>query len=116
MQITRLDDAGPYEAPGHYDVCALRLQGFERSDAQFAWTGLSYFLPNGGCEMSASPLEKIYVVLSGQLVITLDDGSREVLNPLDSCYIPGDEMRAIRNESNTVATMLVVMPYSEVKS
>jgi hypothetical protein len=36
-----------------------------------------------------------------------------VLGPLDSCFIPGGEARAIRNEGNAVATMLVTMPYPE---
>ena len=111
MQITRFADAQRYDAPKHFDMRSLRLQGFDASAAKFAWVGLSHFLPQGGAEMDAGPLEKIYVVLSGEVTLQLADGSTQVLKALDSCYIPAGESRAIRNEGNSVATMLVVMPH-----
>lgn len=113
MEITRFEDARPYVAPRHHDMRGLRLQGFDASGATFAWTGLSHFLPGGGAEMDTSPLEKIYVVLAGHVTIELGDGQVEVLAAYDSCFIPGGEAREIRNESNAMATMLVVMPYPE---
>lgn len=116
MEITRFKDARSYEAPKHYDMRALRLQGFDASSSEFAWTGLSHFLPGGGAGKDASPLEKIYVVLSGEITIELDGGVIETLGPLDSCYIPGGESRAVRNEGNEIATLLVVMPYPEQNS
>jgi quercetin dioxygenase-like cupin family protein len=111
MEITRFNNARPYTAPKHHDMRGLRLQGFDATGSKFAWTGLSHFLPGGGAEMDSSPLEKIYVVLSGAVTIELGDGTVEVLGALDSCFIPGGEAREIRNESNAIATMLVVMPY-----
>jgi quercetin dioxygenase-like cupin family protein len=113
MKITRIAAARRYDAPKHFDMRSLRLQGFDLSDSKFAWVGLSHFLPQGGALMDASPLEKIYVVLAGRITIELADGATEVLDPLDSCYIPGGEARAIRNDGNEVATMLVVMPHPE---
>lgn len=113
MEITRLADAQAYIAPKHYDMRSLRLQGFEASSADFAWTGLSYFLPGGGAEMDAGPLGKIYVVLDGEVTVELGSGEMQVLNKLDSCFIPGGEARAVRNDSNAIAVMLVVMPYPE---
>jgi quercetin dioxygenase-like cupin family protein len=110
MQITRLKDAKRYDAPKHFDIRSLRLQGLEASGADFAWTGLSYFLPGGGAEMAAGPLGKIYVVLEGQVLITLGDGSAHTLSKLDSCFIPAGEARAVSNPGNVVAAMLVVMP------
>jgi quercetin dioxygenase-like cupin family protein len=73
--------------------------------------GLSHFLPQGGAEMDAGPLEKIYVVLAGEVTIELGDGTVHVLKPLDSCHIPGGEARSIRNQGNAIATMLVLMPH-----
>jgi quercetin dioxygenase-like cupin family protein len=116
MQITRLADARRYDAPKHFDMRSLRLQGFDASASTFAWVGLSHFLPQGGALMDISPLEKIYVVLSGQVTIELGDGTSQVLNPMDSCYIPGGEARAIRNDGNDVATMIVVMPHPEPRA
>lgn len=115
MQITRLAEARRYDAPKHFDMRSLRLQGFDASDSRFAWVGLSHFLPQGGALMDISPLEKIYVVLAGRVTIELGDGTTHVLNPMDSCYIPGGEARAIRNDGNDVATMIVVMPHPEVR-
>ncbi len=110
MQITRLAGAKPYDAPNHFDMRALRLQGLEASAADFAWVGLSYFLPGGGAQMDAGTLGKIYVVLDGEINIDLGTGGTHVLARLDSCFIPAGEARAIRNAGNVMATMLVVMP------
>ncbi len=110
MQITRIGQARPYVAPRHYDMRAYRLQGLEASDAGFAWVGLSHFLPGGGAEMDASPLDKIYVVLDGEVTVQLGDGRVEVLGPRDSCFIPGGQARAVRNDGCQVASMIVVMP------
>jgi len=115
MQITRFNDARQYVAPKHFEMRSLRLQGFDASAASFAWVGLSHFLPGGGAEMDVSPLEKIYVVLAGEITVELGDGTTHVLHALDSCFIPGNEARAVSNRGNSVATMLVVMPYPEPK-
>jgi quercetin dioxygenase-like cupin family protein len=114
MEITRIADAQRYEAPKHFDMRSLRLQGFAASHADFAWLGLSYFLPGGGAEMDAGPLGKIYVVLEGEITIDLASGETHVLRALDSCFIAAGERRAVRNAGNVCATMLVVMPYPEV--
>jgi glyoxylate utilization-related uncharacterized protein len=111
MHVTRFADAPRYDAPKHFDMRSLRLQGFEVSPVKFAWLGISHFLPQGGAEMDAGALEKLYVVLEGEVTIELADGSRQVLKRLDSCYIPSGEARAIRNETNAVASMLVAMPH-----
>lgn len=116
MDIVRLADASAYIAPKHLDMRSLRLQGFDASSADFAWVGLSYFLPGGGAEMDAGPLGKIYVVIEGEVTIELGSGEVQQLGRFDSCFIPGGEARAIRNERNVVATMLVVMPYAEARA
>lgn len=113
MQITRFADARRYDAPKHFDMRSLRLQGCDMSAARFAWVGLSHFLPEGGAEMDVGALEKIYVVLAGEVTVELSDGTQHVLRPFDSCHIPGGEGRAIRNNSTSVATMLVVMPHPQ---
>ena len=110
MKVTHFADAKPYEAPNHYDMRSLRLQGFAPGGPQAFWTGLSHFLPGGGAGPDASPLEKVYVLIAGELTVTV--GETEVcLKPMDSCFIPGGETREVKNHSNDVASMLVVMPY-----
>jgi len=111
MLVKRLADAQPYEAPKHYDMRSLRLQGFEPGGPQVAWVGLSQFLPGGGALDGASPLERVYVVLSGSMTVVAG-GQQATLGPLDSCCIPGGESREVRNPGNEVATMLVIIPYA----
>jgi quercetin dioxygenase-like cupin family protein len=111
MDVTRIADAEPYQAPLHHGVSALRLQGFGASGADFAWVGLSHILPGGGADMDAGPLGKIYVVIEGEVTVTLGAGSQTVLRKLDSCFIPAGEAREVRNKSNAPASMIVVMPY-----
>jgi quercetin dioxygenase-like cupin family protein len=110
MKVTRFEDARPYVAPNHFEMRSLRLQGFEEGGPQSFWTGLSHFLPGGGAGPDASPLEKVYVVLAGELTVKAGD-QEVVLRAMDSCFIPGDETREVRNHGNHVASMLVVMPY-----
>lgn len=112
MEITRFNAARRYDAPKHFDMRSLRLQGFDASGAGFAWVGLSHFLPDGGADMDAGPTEKIYVVLDGEITIDLADGGSQTLGPLDSCLIAAGESRAVRNRGNKVASMLVIMPYA----
>jgi quercetin dioxygenase-like cupin family protein len=110
VELRRISDARPYAAAGHFDMRALRLQGADASDADFAWVGLSHFLPGGGAEMDSSPFGKIYVMLEGELVVELDDGTKDTLRPLDSCYLAAGERRRIVNPANRAASMLVITP------
>jgi mannose-6-phosphate isomerase-like protein (cupin superfamily) len=43
--------------------------------------------------MDAGPIEKIYVVIAGEVTVELGDGTVEVLGSLDSCLIPPGESR-----------------------
>ncbi len=112
MHVTRLADAEPYVAPKHFDMRSLRLQGFDASPAEAFWVGLSQYLPGGGAESDATPVEKVYVVLEGTVTVTTDEGDTE-LGPLDSCHLASGERRAVSNTTNLPASMLVVMPYPE---
>ena len=110
MHVTRLSDAKPYDAARHFNMIGLRLQGFDASPTENFWVGLSHFLPGGGAESAASPLERIYVVVSGAVTVVTDAGET-MLGPLDSCHLAPGEKRSIINRTNTAASMLVVMPY-----
>ena len=115
MHYKRFGDAQPYQALNHSDVRSLRLQGFEPGGPKDFWVGLSHILPGGGAGPDSSPLEKVYVVLSG--AVTVRAGGDDItLASLDSCCIPGGEIREVKNLSNQVATMLVVMPYPAATS
>ena len=110
MFVKRFADAKPYEAPNHRGVIGLRLQGHEPGGPTNQWVGYSQFLPGGGAGPDATPFEKVYVVLDGEL--TVITGIQEtVLHAMDSCTIAPGEVREIINRSNHVCKMLVVIPY-----
>jgi quercetin dioxygenase-like cupin family protein len=110
MHVVRIADARPYTAAKHFDMRSLRLQGHDMSPAKGFWVGLSHFLPGGGAERDSTPIEKVYVVLAGEVTVITDSGET-TLKPLDSCYLAPGEARAVENRSNLPASMLVVMPY-----
>jgi quercetin dioxygenase-like cupin family protein len=113
LKKIELKDAKPYEAPGHFKVATLRLHHKETTGTQKFWIGISHFLPGGGTEMDAAPIERVYFVLSGTLTVIDEDGQRYVLNPMDSLYIPPNVKRRIINETNMPVTMLVIASYPE---
>src|SRR5215470_15461476 len=82
MKVVRISDAQPYVAPKHFDMRSLRLQGAEASDAKSFWVGLSHFLPGGGAERDTTPIEKVYVVIDGEVTVVTDTGEA-ALGPLD---------------------------------
>ena len=110
MQVNRFADVAAYEAPNHFGCSSFRLQGFDASDSTNFWVGLSHFLPGGGCEHEATPLEKVYVVTAGEITVTTDTET-VALGVGDSCHIPAGEARSVRNATNAPASMIVVMPY-----
>jgi len=114
MNVTRIDSAPVYEAPNHFAMRCLRLQGHEAGPSQSLWLGLSIIEPGGYTSLNASPLEKHYVVLEGELTLLSElDGvtTEAVLHPQDSaCFQPG-EKRQLINRSAGPARILLAMPY-----
>ena len=108
MNVTRISEAKPYDAKGHFGMTALRLQGLEATPIQAFSVGLSHFLPGGGAEMSGSNVERVYFVLSGEIVVVTEAGE-VTLTAMDSCGIPAGERRAVVNRGNLPASLLVVV-------
>lgn len=109
MDVIRIEAAQPYEAPRHHRMSTLRLQGEGVSGAKDFTVGLSQVLPGGGADLSASDLERIYLVLDGELTVR-SGGAEERLSHLDSCWIPAGEEREISNPTNRTVSFLVLMP------
>ena len=63
----------------------------------------------GGDDASCSPdsSDEIYVVISGEVVMTAGDG-RRVLRPGDALYAPSGELHGVRNESDQPAELILV--------
>lgn len=102
-----------YAAAGHHGMTAMRIAGKQETGNEKFWVGLSTFLPGGGAEWGASPAEKVYYVLSGEMTIyTKEDKSEKlVLKANDTISILGDEYREMLNESNSACTLLVIVNY-----
>ena len=112
MKVVHLADCKPYAAAKHFNMTAMRLQGKDETGTSKFWCGLSYFLPNGGAEWGYedNPLEKVYVVLDGEITIKTKTEER-VLGPMDSVFLAPFEGREIINKTNKPATMLVIVNY-----
>jgi len=108
MQVKRFHDAKPYDAPNHRGCTSLRLFGAEAGGTKGLVFGYSHFLPGGGAGPDASPPEKVYYVLAGELTVIVG-GKETVLRKNDSCYIGPNESREIINRSNEVCTIFVAV-------
>ena len=108
MLVKRFADAKPYEAPNHRNYSSLRLFGADAGGPRQFVVGLSHFLPGGGAGPDASPTEKVYVVLAGELTV-IAGGTETVLRANDSCFIAPNESREIVNRGHDVCTIAVAV-------
>jgi hypothetical protein len=116
MHVVRKEQAPPYTAPGHSGMAMRYLQGREAGPTGSVWLGLSVIEPGGGTTLSASAVEKFYVVIEGELEITGQADAHtqtETLRPLDSCRIAQGEARQLANRSGRPASVLLVMPQAQ---
>jgi len=108
MIVRKFSEAKAYEAPNHRDYKSFRLFGAEMGGSQSLIFGISHFLPGGGAGPDASPPEKIYFILDGELTVIVD-GRETVAKRGDSVYIGPNESREIVNRSNEVCTIAVAV-------
>jgi quercetin dioxygenase-like cupin family protein len=108
MQVKRFADAKPYDAPNHRGCTPLRLFGVEAGGTQTLIVGVSHFQPGGGAGPDASPPEKVYFVLNGELTVIVG-GKETVLKKYDSCVIGPNEHREIVNQGSEVCSILVAI-------
>ena len=110
MNVTRFAAAPPYKVPAdHHGMRCLRLQGHEAGPAAALWLGVSVLEPGGHIDRGASPLEKHYVVLAGEVTMVTDAGEA-VLGVWDSVRLAPGEARAVENRSAAPATLMLAMP------
>ena len=108
MQAKRFSDIKGYDAPNHRACSTLRVFGAEAGGTKSLIVGISHFLPGGGAGPDASPPEKIYYVLAGELTV-IAGGRETVVEAGDSCYIGPNETREIVNRGNEVCTIAVAV-------
>ena len=108
MEVKRFAEAKAYEAPNHRNYASLRLFGLDAGGPKQFVVGLSHFLPGGGAGPDASPPEKVYFVLRGELTVIVN-GKETVLKANDSCVIEPNETREIINRGNEVCSIVVAV-------
>ena len=108
MIVRKLAEAQPYQAPNHREYKSLRLFGAEMGGSQTLSVGISHCLPGGGAGPDASPPERIYSGLAGELTV-IAGGKETVIRGGDSCYIGPNESREIVNRGNEVCTIAVAV-------
>ena len=91
MRKVEVKEAVAYNAPGHFDMRAIRLHSKEESGCENFTLGMSHFLPGGGTEYVEPPVELIYFILEH-----------------DSMHFDAGEGKSILNKTNYPATMLVI--------
>lgn len=104
MKLVKKEEGTPYEAPKHFNVWSSRK--LTDADTKRLSVSISHFLPNGGVEMSGSPPEKMYYVISGSMQVRTKN-QEVILEPGDIVYFEPDEEREIKVVGNDVCTILV---------
>lgn len=108
MNKVVVNKAEAYNAPGHFDMRAIRLHG-PANECQAFSLGMSHFLPGGGTEYVEPPVELVYFILEGELTIIDKEGNTiEVLGKYDSMHFAAGEGKQILNKTNYPTTMLVI--------
>jgi quercetin dioxygenase-like cupin family protein len=108
VHLVRAADAVPYDPPNHSWVGARRLQGLEAGGPTSCAVAISEYPAGASAGTAPTPADTVYVVLAGQLTVTTSDGDI-ALDVHDSVFLPSGTVRAVRNDSDAHATLLVVV-------
>jgi mannose-6-phosphate isomerase-like protein (cupin superfamily) len=107
MKMIKKEGGSPYEAKGHSGCWAVRKMDAAKDSRRLS-ISLSHFLPQGGAEMSSSPKERAYFILSGSMLVK---GKTEEyrLSQGDLIYIAPGEEREVQVIGTEPVTSLVII-------
>ena len=106
MISARDAEGAQYDAPKHSGVYGL--QKITEASSKRTTVCYSYFQPNGGAEMSSSPKERVYFVVSGSITVR-GKAEEHVLGPGDLIYIAPGEEREVAVNGGKPAEVLVLI-------
>lgn len=107
VRLHRIGDAAAFSPEGHTGVSPVRLAGTAPDES--ISVVLSTYQPGAHAERSPVALDTVYLVLTGQLTVSLDDEQIE-LTRLDSLFLPAGCVRAVDNHTAGPASMIVIRP------
>lgn len=97
-----------YTAPGHNECVPTRLHDPADVDGGKLIMGITYFIPGGGTDFGANPLESIYYILEGEMTLKTET-EETVLKAGDSYHCCGGAAKSVTNTGDTVCQMLVCL-------
>ena len=102
------DTAGKvYDAAKHSGVFGLQKITEESDRITICY---SYFQPNGGAEMSSSPMERIYYVVKGSITVKSENNETHLLNQGDLIYIaPGETRDMVINDGKPAEVLVIIV-------
>ena len=104
MKIVKKSEGTPYDADKHHNVWSTRK--LAATDSQRTMVSLSHYLPNGTVDMSGSPNERIYYILSGSMLVKTKS-EESLVQAGDLVYFGPGEERAITIPDDEVCSVLV---------
>lgn len=107
MKVVRIGEGALYDAKGHFN-CSCMNKLIAGQDTIKTNIGVSHFLPGGGAEMSSSPKERVYVVMSGRIKVK-GKNEEHILEARHMIYIAPGEERAFKVEGTEPASILVII-------
>jgi quercetin dioxygenase-like cupin family protein len=110
MDIVRFVDPPACTSSKLGDIARRQLQGGEASSADFAQVAYLAFSRRARVPMEAAPIGMVYVVAEGALTVEQADGVKHTLMQGDSVFVPANEARAVVNDSDTPAALIVITP------
>jgi mannose-6-phosphate isomerase-like protein (cupin superfamily) len=108
MKLIKRGEGDPYEAKLHFGCWSVRKLDSAKDSKRLS-ISLSHFLPQGGAEVSSSPKERAYFIISGSMFVK-GKGEEYLLGQGDLIYIaPGEEreVQVIGTEPVTALVMII---------
>lgn len=111
-KVTKKADAYEYTAPGHNNCKCTRLADPQDVNQGVITAGLTYFQPGGGCDFGGNPLESVYFIHKGQMLLKTE--TEEVLLTEGDVFHCGPfEKKSVTNTGDTVTEMYVCLTKPE---
>lgn len=107
-KVTKKNEAVVYAPPGHFRCICTRHHEADDAEGGKMIIGVTYFLPGGGCEYGANPMESMYYILEGEMTLKTDT-EEVILRAGDSFHCIGGTNKSVTNTGDEICRMLVVV-------